>query len=67
MNDENVRVEIKVCSFHWEEICGMKALYITDPPQKGESLCQMIKRTKINPNIIGSFKFDNFKILSYNY
>ena len=67
MNDENVKVEIKVCSYHWEEVCGMLALYVTDPPRKGEPLCQMEKRTKINPNIIGSFKFDKIKNLSYNY
>lgn len=59
MNDENIKVEIKVCSYHWEEICGMLALYVTDIPKKGEPLCQMKKRTKINPNIIGSFKLED--------
>ena len=67
MSDENVRVEIKVCSYHIGEICGVTTIYLTDPPIKGEPLCQVEKRTKINPNIIGSFKFDKYKNLSYNY
>ena len=55
MNDENVRVEIKVCSYHIGEICGMPTIYLTDPPIKGEPTCEMIKRTRIDDRIIGSF------------
>ena len=61
MNDENIKVEIKVCSYHWEEICGMKALYITDPPKKGEPICEMIKRTRIDDRIICHIKKEAFR------
>ena len=55
MNDENVKVKIRVCSYHIGEICGMPTIYLTDPPIKGEPTCEMIKKTRIDDRIIGSF------------
>lgn len=67
MTDENVRVEIRVCSYHIGEICGMPTIYLTDPPIKGEPTCEMIKRTRIDDRIIcsrnGGFKIG--KLLEY--
>lgn len=55
MTDENVKVEKRICSYHRGEICGMPTIYLTNPPIKGESTCEMSKRTRINDRIIGSF------------
>ena len=59
MNDENVRVEIRVCSYHIGELCGMPTIYLTDPPIKGEPTCEMIKRIRIDDKIICSIKKKN--------
>ena len=59
MSDENVRVEIRVCSYHIGEICGMPTIYLTDPPIKGEPTCEMIKRIRIDDRIICSIKKKN--------
>lgn len=55
MSDENVRVEKRICSYHIGEICGMPTIYLTDPPIKGEPTGELIKRTRIDDRIIGSF------------
>ena len=47
MTDGNVRVEIRVCSYHIGEICGIPTIYLTDPPIKGEPTCELIKKTRI--------------------
>ena len=67
MSDENVRVEIRACSYHIGEICGVPTIYLTDPPIKGEPTCELIKKTKIDDRIICSIKKKNliFKAL-YN-
>ena len=54
MNDENVKVKIRVCSYYISEICGKPTIYLTDPPIKGEPTCEMIKKTRIDDRIIGS-------------
>ena len=59
MNDENIRVEIRVCSYHIGEICGMPTIYLTDPPIKGEPTCEMIKKTRIDDRIICHIKKKN--------
>ena len=59
MNDENVRVEIRVCSYHIGEICGMPTIYLTDPPIKGEPTCELVKRIRIDDKIICSIKKKN--------
>ena len=59
MTDENVRVEIKICSYHMGEICGIPTIYLTDPPIEGEPTCEMIKRTRIDDKIICSIKNKN--------
>lgn len=56
MTDENVRVEIRICSYHIGEICGIPTIYLTDPPIKGEPTCELIKKTRIDDRIIGHFK-----------
>ena len=61
MSDENVRVKIRVCSYHIGEICGMPTIYLTDPPIKGEPTCEMIKRTRIDDRIICSIKKEAFR------
>lgn len=50
--NENVKVEIRVCSYHIGEICGVPTIYLTDPPIKGEPTCEMIKKIKINDKFI---------------
>lgn len=71
MSDENVRVEIRVCSYHIGEICGVPTIYLTDPPIKGEPTCEMIKKTRIDDRIIGylernyKIKLDYFENLGY--
>lgn len=52
MANENVKVEIRICSYHMGEICGIPTIYLTDPPIKGEPTCEMIKKIKINDKII---------------
>lgn len=59
MTDENVRVEIRICSYHIGEICGIPTMYLTDPPIKGEPTCEMIKRIRIDDRIICSVKKKN--------
>lgn len=59
MTDENVKVEIRVCSYHIGEICGMPAIYLTDPPIKGEPTGELIKRIRIDDRIICSIKKEN--------
>lgn len=59
MTDENVRVEIRICSYHIGEICGIPTIYLTDPPIKGEPTCKMIKKTRIGDRIICSIKKKN--------
>ena len=59
MTDENVRVEIRVCSYHIGEICGVPTIYLTDPPIKGEPTCELIKKIKIDDRIICSIKKKN--------
>ena len=56
MTDENVRIEIRICSYHIGEICGIPTIYLTDPPIKGEPTCELIKKTRIDDRIIGHFK-----------
>ena len=59
MTDENVKVKIRVCSYHIGEIRGIPTIYLTDPPIKGEPTCEMIKRIKIDDKIICSIKKKN--------
>ena len=59
MTDENVRVEIRICSYHIGEICGIPTIYLTDPPIKGEPTCELIKKTRIDDRIICSIKKEN--------
>ena len=59
MTDENVRVEIRVCSYHIGEICGMPTIYLTDPPIKGEPTCELVMKTRIDDRIICSIKNKN--------
>lgn len=59
MTDENVRVEIRVCSYHIGEICGVPTIYLTDPPIKGEPTCELIKKIRIDDRIICSIKKKN--------
>ena len=59
MADENVKVEIRICSYHIGEICGMPTIYLTDPPIEGEPTCEMIKRSRIDDRIICSIKKEN--------
>ena len=59
MNDENVKVKIRVCSYHIGEICGIPTIYLTDPPIKGEPTCELIKKTRIDDRIICSIKKKN--------
>lgn len=72
MSDENVRVEIRICSYHIGEICGIPTIYLTDPPIKGEPTCEMIKKIKIDDKIIChltrnyKIKLDYFENLGYN-
>ena len=72
MNDENVRVEVRICSYHIGETCGIPTIYFNDPPIEGEPTCEMIKRTRIDDKIIGhlgrnyKIKLDYFENLGYN-
>ena len=59
MTDENVRVEIRICSYHIGEICGIPTIYLTDPPIKGEPTCELIKKIRIDDRIICSIKKKN--------
>ena len=61
MSDKNVRVEIRVCSYHRGKICGMPTIYLTDSPIKGEPTCEMIKKTRIDDKIICSIKKEAFR------
>ena len=61
MNDENIRVEKRICSYHIGEICGMPTIYITDPPVEGELICEMIKRIRIDDRIICHIKKEAFR------
>ncbi len=56
MTDENVKVEIRVCSYHIGEICGIPTIYLTDPPIKGEATCELVKKTRIDNKIICSIE-----------
>lgn len=60
MANENVKVEIRICSYHMGEICGIPTIYLTDPPIKGEPTCEMIKKIKINDKIICKKGIDFF-------
>ena len=59
MTDENVKVKIRVCSYHIGEICGKPTIYLTDPPIKGEPTGELIKRIRIDDRIICSIKKEN--------
>lgn len=70
MIDENLKVEIKVYSYHIGEICGISAIYLTDPPIEGEPTCELVKTTSkyykvVYPNII--FHDDSLDYPKQNY
>lgn len=59
MVEDNIRVEIRICSYHIGEICGIPTIYLTDPPIEGEPTCELVKKTRIDDRIICSTKKKN--------